>query len=118
MRMANDKVIPLCATDFMWELSLPIGADRDHEFSNPMMGINPQLFELIKALGWKILVIGCAGDPLIDRQIELVKKLEENGASVKGKFDEGGYHGYGYVNPTAKAITMVVKGFVLSSITC
>lgn len=118
LRMANDKVIPLCATDFMWELSLPIGADRDHEFSNPMMGINPQLFELIKALGWKILVIGCAGDPLIDRQIELAKKLEENGVSVQAKFDDGGYHGYGYVNPTAKAITVVVKEFVLSSINC
>ncbi|CAI9112460.1 OLC1v1012912C1 [Oldenlandia corymbosa var. corymbosa] len=75
----DDKMLPPCLSDVMWELALPKGADRDHEFSNPLMDPKSGRFEKIKGLGWKILVTGCDGDPLFDRQVEFVKMLEGKG---------------------------------------
>ena len=66
MRLANDKVGPLSLCDLLWELCLPIGADRDHEYCNPMMGIKTDQFDQIKLLRWKVLVTGCDGDLMID----------------------------------------------------
>ncbi|KAA8539852.1 hypothetical protein F0562_026544 [Nyssa sinensis] len=88
MRLANDKVLPVRLSDLMWELGLPIGADRDHEDSNPTVGGGSQLCDRIGTLRWKVMVTGCNGDPLIDRQIELGKILEEKGVQVVGKFGE------------------------------
>ncbi|TKY51231.1 Carboxylesterase 1 [Spatholobus suberectus] len=36
-RLAEDKVIPLPITDLMWNLSLPVGVDRDYVYSNPVV---------------------------------------------------------------------------------
>ncbi|KAA8539851.1 hypothetical protein F0562_026543 [Nyssa sinensis] len=82
MRLANDKVLPVRLSDLMWDLGLPIGADRDHEYSNPTVGGGSQLCDQIGTLGWKVMVMGCDGDPLINRQIELGKMLEEKGVQV------------------------------------
>ncbi|CAA3005442.1 probable carboxylesterase 120 isoform X1 [Olea europaea subsp. europaea] len=95
LRLLNSKVIPPCATDIMWELALPVGVDRDHEYCNPMAGMKSEVFEQIKEQGWKILITGSEGDPLFDRQIELAKVLKEKGLRVMDEFSEGGYHGYG-----------------------
>ncbi|KAI5642007.1 hypothetical protein M9H77_00204 [Catharanthus roseus] len=118
LRMELDKVLPLCVTDIVWDLSLPIGTDRDHEYSNPMMmGIKRDIIDQIKRLGWKILVTGCDGDPLIDRQIEIVKKLEEFGVSVVSKFEEGGFHGFDILDPCmTRELIKLVKEFVESSL--
>lgn len=48
------------------------------KYSNPTVGDGPKLIEEIKLLGWKVM-----GTPLIDRQIELVKMMEQKGAQVK-----------------------------------
>ncbi|KAL3499885.1 hypothetical protein ACH5RR_038978 [Cinchona calisaya] len=116
LRLANDKVIPLAVCDLMWDFSLPLGAGRDHEYCNPTKEIKSDQFDQIKALGWMIFVNGCDGDPLIDRQIELWKKLEEKGVSVIGKFDEGGCHGCGLFDPhKAEELAIRMKEFVESA---
>ena len=40
-------------------------------------------------------MIDCKGDPLIDRQIELIKMMEEKGVVVVSQLDEGGHHEIG-----------------------
>ncbi|KAJ1402537.1 Alpha/Beta hydrolase fold [Sesbania bispinosa] len=85
--------LPLVATDAMWNLSLPVGADRDHEYSNPTVNGGAKVLDKIKLLGWKVAVFGCHGDPLVDRQVELVKLLEKKGVHVVGHFYDGGRHG-------------------------
>ncbi|XP_027180718.1 carboxylesterase 1-like isoform X1 [Coffea eugenioides] len=115
LRGVNDKILPQATVDIGWELALPVGADRDHEFCNPMLSIKLGQFDAIKGLGWKILVAGYEGDPLSDRQVELAKILEENGVEVVAKFDKGGYHGIEFYELSKmKILCDVVKKFVES----
>ncbi|KAM4087177.1 hypothetical protein ACJW30_10G158000 [Castanea mollissima] len=93
LRLVNDPTLPLCVTDLTWELSLPIGVDCDHEYCNPTVGGGSKLLEKIKLLGWKVLLTGCDGDQLFDRQVGLMKLLEEHGVHVVGHFGVGGCHG-------------------------
>ena len=48
LRLLNTPVLPLCNTDLMWKLALPIGVDRDHEYCNPTVGGR---FDQIRELG-------------------------------------------------------------------
>ncbi|CAN4078335.1 unnamed protein product [Withania somnifera] len=118
IKLANDKMLPPIVSDIMWELGLPEGADRDHEYSNPIVGIksNPNLFDQVKLLGWKMLVTGCDGDPLIDRQINLVRVLKELGVQVVGSFTHGAYHGSEIIDPLkTNEFSVLVKEFVSQS---
>ncbi|KAK8655996.1 hypothetical protein V6N13_108558 [Hibiscus sabdariffa] len=65
----NDPVMPPVVSDVMWDLALPIGVDRDHEYSNPTVGGGLEV-EKVKLVGWRVLVNGCDGDPLVERQME------------------------------------------------
>ncbi|KAH0653069.1 probable carboxylesterase 120 isoform X1 [Solanum tuberosum] len=115
VRLVNDNMLPPIISDIMWDLGLPEGADRDHEYSNPMVGIesNPNLFDQVKLLGWKMLVTGCDGDPLIDRQVDLVRVLKELGVQVEGSFTQGAYHGSEVVDPLkAKEFSLLVKKLI------
>ncbi|KAL3381771.1 hypothetical protein AABB24_001726 [Solanum stoloniferum] len=115
LRLARNKILPLNVCDIMWELGLPIGSDRDHLYSNPMVEIrsNENLFDQLKIQGWKILVIDCYGDPLIDRQIEVSKMLKEKGVQVVDSFSEGGFHGCEFFDDMKlKDMALVVKEFV------
>jgi hypothetical protein len=99
----------------MWELSLPIGVDRDHEYSNPTVGGESKLLEKVRVLGWRIFVSGCDGDPLFDHQVELVKMLEHKCVQVVAHFGVGDFHGVLYKDPAkAKAWFRVVKDFISS----
>ncbi|KAG7986691.1 hypothetical protein I3843_03G094300 [Carya illinoinensis] len=112
----NDPVLPLSVSDLSWEMSLPI-VDRDHEYCNPTVEGGPQRLLKIKLLGWRVLVTGCDGDPLIDRQMELVAMMEEKGVVVESQFGKGGYHGVEISEPAkAKALCVVLKNFILSSL--
>ncbi|KAI3885644.1 hypothetical protein MKX03_014839 [Papaver bracteatum] len=71
-KSVHDKVFPLCAADLLWELSLPIGSDRDHEYSNPIVGASK-----------------CSGDAVV---VEFTKMLEGKGVKVVTKFSDEGFH--------------------------
>ncbi|CAH8303918.1 unnamed protein product [Eruca vesicaria subsp. sativa] len=68
-----------------WKFCLPDGADRDHEYSNPMVGAGPDNMEKIKRSGWKVMVIG--GRALIDRHRDVAKLLKEKGVDVVERFN-------------------------------
>lgn len=111
MASEEDAVVPLCANDLMWRLALPKGADRDHEFCNPVAAPPPRPIRLPRCL-----VKGYGGDPLIDRQRAFVKMLEEEGASVVASLDEGGFHAVELFDPpSAQALLAEVRDFISSS---
>lgn len=115
LRLVNDSILPPCVSDLMWELALPLGVDRDHEYSNPTVGNGSKGLEIIKSLEWKVLVAGCDGDPLFDRQIEFVKMLEGKGISVVGHFGAGGCHGVELIDSSkAKLLNLVIQNFMCS----
>ncbi|XVE73974.1 hypothetical protein DITRI_Ditri11bG0161500 [Diplodiscus trichospermus] len=115
-RFINDRILPLAANDLMWSLALPEGADRDHEYCNPMGAADgSHNKEKIGRLP-RCLVTGHGGDPLIDKQRELVKMLEECGVEVVAKFAEGGCHGIEILEPLkAQALFESIKEFVDTS---
>lgn len=118
LRMVNDPILPLCSSDLMWDLALPIGADRDHEYCNPTVleGDSKALMK-IRELGWRIFVHWGDGDLLMDRQGELVKILREKGIIVESHFVEGHCHGVEVVEPSKyKAMYVAYKSFISSSV--
>ncbi|KAL3834536.1 hypothetical protein ACJIZ3_009272 [Penstemon smallii] len=115
VRLSNDKILPPLAADVLWDLSLPVGVDRDHEYCNPMMGIKSEVLMAVKDQGWRLLVTRCGGDPLVDRQNEWVRMLKEKGLHVIDEFSDDGFHGCESVDDyKAHILYCVVKNFVLS----
>ncbi|XP_061336911.1 carboxylesterase 1-like [Gastrolobium bilobum] len=115
LRLENDPIVPLCVTDMLWELALPIGVDRDHEYSNPTVGDGPQKLDKIKELGWRVFVSGNGGDPVVDRGKELAKLMEKKGVHVVRDFEEEGCHAEElYDSIKANQLFGSVKGFISS----
>ncbi|KAJ4706130.1 carboxylesterase 1-like [Melia azedarach] len=116
LRLEYNMYLPACVIDLMWKLSLPIGADRDHEYCNPTVGGGSKLLEQMQLLGWKVMVTGCEGDPLIDRETELAKIMKEKGLKVVSHFVEGGFHTVEVIDTSkTKPFVTVLKNFLLSS---
>ncbi|CAK7337148.1 unnamed protein product [Dovyalis caffra] len=99
LKLENDLALPSNVVDAAWDMSLPIGVDRDHEYSNPTVGVASTLLDHFKFMGLRMLVTGWDGDPLFDRQIGFVKLIEKKGILVEGIFGEGGYHGVEMMEP-------------------
>ncbi|XP_057446326.1 carboxylesterase 1-like [Lotus japonicus] len=117
LKYENNHVIPLTFTDLMWELALPIGANRDHEYANLTAGVGfDEKLDKIRELGWRVLVSGTGEDPLVDREKELVMLMEEKGVHVVKDFLEEGYHVVEYFEPSkAEHVISSVKAFIFSS---
>lgn len=117
IRLEKDPVIPLCVTDLMWELALPLSADRDHEYCSVRAGNGVQKFERMKELGWRVLVSCNNGDPLVDREKELAQLMEEKGVQVVKDFQEEGFHGVELFEPSkANQFIALVKDFIYPKI--
>ncbi|KAJ7970057.1 Carboxylesterase 1 [Quillaja saponaria] len=99
LRMLNDLYLPLSGSDLMWELALPAGVDRDHKYCNPMVDVRSDELEEISRLGWRVLLTGCEGDPLIYRQRNLVELLRSRRIHVVAHFQDG-FHGLELIDPT------------------
>ncbi|CAI9101640.1 OLC1v1039010C1 [Oldenlandia corymbosa var. corymbosa] len=110
LKLATDQYFPLPVIDLLWELALPKGADRDHRYCNPF--VDGAYKEKIKSLG-RSLVIGFGGDPLIERQQDLVQILVKQGVLVEARFDDVGFHGIEMIDTRrAAAIVNFIKEFV------
>ncbi|KAK9273988.1 hypothetical protein L1049_018802 [Liquidambar formosana] len=110
IKFATDQLVPLPALDLTWELALPVGADRDHVYCNPV--VDGPHRRKVPLLG-RFLVIGFEGDPMFDRQQEFVKMLVLCGVRVMAKLDEIGFHGIDLVDPRrARIIMSLIKDFV------
>ncbi|KAJ8752922.1 hypothetical protein K2173_008657 [Erythroxylum novogranatense] len=116
MRLANDALLPLTVTDLLWNLSLPVGTDRDHEFSNPTVGGGSKELDLIRSLEWAVMITGSDGDPLVDKQKEAAKLMKEKGIRIASHFDEGGSHGDHTEPHKAMAFLMSMKEFILAAV--
>ncbi|KAF6176164.1 hypothetical protein GIB67_023455 [Kingdonia uniflora] len=115
VRLVNNETLPLSVCDLMWDLSLPRGVDRDHEYCNPVVNGDARKGEKIGLLG-RCFVSVRGRDILMDHQIEFVRMLEGRGVSVVCWFDEIGYHGIELFDRNkAEALIVVLKDFVSSS---
>ncbi|XP_050221378.1 probable carboxylesterase 120 [Mercurialis annua] len=116
VRLVNDSHLPQSVSDLMWEFALPIGVDRDHEYCNPTVDDGSILWENIERLGWEVLVTGCDGDPMIDRQMEVVEMLKVKNVKVESHFREGGYHVVELKEaPKAQVLFALMNHFIGSS---
>jgi acetyl esterase/lipase len=109
LKLVNDKVLNLTVNDLLWALSLPVGADRDHQFCNFSRSDHHINIGRLPSC----LVRGYGGDPLVDRQKELVKMLESRGVHVVAKFEDSGHHGIEFFDPNmAQILYDICREFV------
>ncbi|KAK4280445.1 hypothetical protein QN277_012070 [Acacia crassicarpa] len=113
VRLANNPTLPLSGGDLLWELSLPVGADRDHEYCNPTaMRDWSAKFDEIERLRWEVVLTACDGDPTIDRQMEVVKMLRSRGVKVVDHVGEG-FHGMDVMELSkAGPLFNLIKGLI------
>ncbi|CAN8251918.1 unnamed protein product [Cochlearia groenlandica] len=93
IRLANDQICPPIVTDVFWDLSLPVGVDRDHEYSNPTVRDGSKDLEKIGRLRWKVMVIGGEQDAMIDRQRDFAALMKRKGVDVLELYNYGDVHG-------------------------
>ncbi|CAA7017009.1 unnamed protein product [Microthlaspi erraticum] len=113
IKLVNDQVCPPVVTDVFWDLCLPVGVDRDHEYSNPTVADGS---EKLGRLRWKVLVSGGDGDPMIDRQRDVAKLMKKKGVEVVERFTDGDVHGAEIFDPSKRNTLFVsIRNFISSS---
>lgn len=116
IRLGSSSVLTLAGSDRMWNMSLPVDANRDHEYCNPLVGGGSINIERIRVLGWRVLTCGVHGDHLIDKQMELHRMLEEKGVQTVLYLGEG-YHGMEIMEPSkADGLIEALQQFVSSTV--
>ncbi|KAL2922140.1 hypothetical protein RDABS01_013631 [Bienertia sinuspersici] len=84
---------PLEVIDLLWNMSLPIGANKNNPYFNPMFGGGSSYLDKIRDLGWRVAIVGCDGDGLFGTQVEVFKFLKQRGLDIIENFARGYYHG-------------------------
>ncbi|KAK7292540.1 hypothetical protein RJT34_15391 [Clitoria ternatea] len=113
LRFATDQTLPLPVLDMFWHLALPKETDRDHRYCNPVVQ-GPHLDNFHKLP--RCLVIGYAGDIMVDRQQDLVTMLAKCGVQVEARFDQMGFHNIDMVDPARASIVInIAKEFILGN---
>ncbi|KFK27950.1 hypothetical protein AALP_AA8G452400 [Arabis alpina] len=116
IRLVNDQACPPVVTDVFWDLSLPIGVDRDHEYSNPTVGGGSESLKKIGELKWRVMVIGGEEDPMVDRQRDLAELMKKKGIQVTERFTGGDVHGAEILDPSKRgSLFASIRDFVSSS---
>ncbi|KAJ0238190.1 carboxylesterase 120 [Hirschfeldia incana] len=116
IRLKNDQVFPPNVADVCWELCLPVGANRDHEYSNPTVGDGPKQMDIIGRLGLKVMVSGGGLDPMIDMQRDVAKLMKEKGVDVVERFTDGDVHGAELGDPTkSETLFASIRNLIYSS---
>ncbi|KAH9678112.1 putative carboxylesterase 120 [Citrus sinensis] len=113
LRLANQPILPPSSTDLLWQLALPIGADRDHEYCNPTARGGSKVLGQFRLLGWRVMVTGGSEDTLFDRQVDLAKMMEQKGVNVVSYFDDSG-HSLLRDPIKLEALHVTIKNFILS----
>lgn len=110
-KLAHDQLLPLYAILQMFDLSLPEGADYDHEYCNPSTALDK--VDGIKKLGWRALVTGCFDDPLVDACLDCAKMFEGKGVETVRFFSDG-YHAMEVFDPSmAGPLFESIKDFII-----
>lgn len=116
-RLSNDSLLPLYAIHRMFDLCLPKGADRDHKYCNPFLNggsDSEREIDVMKCLGWRVLVTGCYGDPLVDAGLECAEFLEGKGLRT-ARFFSDGYHAMEVFDPAmSQPFFSATKDFITS----
>lgn len=112
LRLVNDYILPLTTYDLLWSLALPLGADRNHEYCNPLRDRHVSNNEKIGRLP-RTLIRVHGGDPMVDRQKDFANMLESRGVHVTRKFYEEAYHCVEVFDPPkAQILYDDVKDFI------
>lgn len=89
-----------------WSISLPVGADRDHPFRNPVGPRSPAPSTLVYP---RTLIFVAGKDPLRHRGILYYQALRKAGKDVDLVMTEGENHVFHLLNPKSENATMVMK---------
>ncbi|KAJ8440063.1 hypothetical protein Cgig2_025542 [Carnegiea gigantea] len=89
LRLQDDPYLPLHVTELMWNLGLPLGANRSHEYCDPRVGGGSGLLDQVRDFRWRVGVMASDDDPLFDVNVELVKSMERRGVRVTSKISRG-----------------------------
>ncbi|KAL5732218.1 hypothetical protein ACHQM5_004865 [Ranunculus cassubicifolius] len=104
LRLVDAMVLPLCVSDLMWELALPLGGEDAHKKNGERIKTFPRCY-----------VRGHGGNPLLDRQKKFVKMLEDDGVSVVKEFTKDGFHACElFDSDKANELVAGVKDFISS----
>ncbi|XP_054780957.1 carboxylesterase 1-like [Prosopis cineraria] len=105
----------VCVSDLMWDLALPVDVNRDHECCNPTVGNWLEKMGKIREVGWKVMVSVNGGEPLVDRERELARLMEEKGVKVVIDFEDG-VHGVELIDAAeGSRLVGAFKQFISSS---